>query len=323
VKAWARVFVCCALLALVGEATAQTWPNRPLKLVVPTGAGSATDVMARLLAEGISSGLGQPVVVENMPAASGVVAHQAVARAEPDGHTLLFTNTSGMAVNLVSFKQLPYDPTRDFLPVAMVCSLGPQMLSINAEVPAQTIQEFLSYARTNRGKLSMGFDNTAGAAAFAAKLFNRRADLGLVEVPYRAGPQAAQDAASGVTQVLMSSIAAANALVQAGKLRRLAVTSTSRFPGLPDLPSMKEHVPGVVMNGWFAVVAPAATPAFVIERVNRQIDLFLKGDEIKQKLLSFGLATEGAGTPETTAKYIRDEQNAWRALAKELDIQPQ
>ena len=322
-KAWARVFACCALLALAGEAAAQTWPNRPLKLVVPTGAGSATDVMARLLAEGISSGLGQPVVVENMPAASGVVAHQAVARAEPDGHTLLFTNTSGMAVNLISFKQLPYDPTRDFLPVAMVCSLGPQMLSVNAEVPAQTIQEFLSYARANRGKLSMGFDNTAGAAAFAAKLFNRRADLGLVEVPYRAGPQAAQDAASGVTQVLMSSIAAANALVQAGKLRRLAVTSTSRFPSLPDLPSMKEHVPGVVMNGWFAVVAPAATPVVVIERVNRQIELFLKGDEIKQRLLSFGLATEGAGTPETTAKYIRDEQNAWRALAKELDIQPQ
>ena len=251
------------------------------------------------------------------------MAHQAVARAEPDGHTLLFTNTSGMAVNLVSFKQLPYDPTRDFLPVAMVCSLGPQMLSVNAEVPAQIIQEFLSYARANRGKLSMGFDNTAGAAAFAAKLFNRRADLGLVEVPYRAGPQAAQDAASGVTQVLMSSIAAANALVQAGKLRRLAVTSTSRFPSLPDLPSMKEHVPGVVMNGWFAVVAPATTPVVVIERVNRQIELFLKGDEIKQRLLSFGLATEGAGTPETTAKYIRDEQNAWRALAKELDIQPQ
>jgi tripartite-type tricarboxylate transporter receptor subunit TctC len=323
VKAWARVFACCALLALAGEAAAQTWPNRPLKLVVPTGAGSATDVMARLLAGGISSGLGQPVVVENMPAASGVVAHQTVARAEPDGHTLLFTNTSGMAVNLVSFKQLPYDPTRDFLPVAMVCSLGPQMLSVNAEVPAQTIQEFLSYARATRGKLSMGFDNTAGAAAFAAKLFNRRADLGLVEVPYRAGPQAAQDAASGVTQVLMSSIAAANALVQAGKLRRLAVTSASRFPSLPDLPSMKEHVPGVVMNGWFAVVAPATTPVVVIERVNRQIELFLKGDEIKQRLLSFGLATEGAGTPETTAKYIRDEQNAWRALAKELDIQPQ
>ena len=263
-KAWARVFVCCALLALVSEAAAQTWPNRPLKLVVRTGAGSATDVMARLLAEGISSGLGQPVVVENMPAASGVVAHQAVARAEPDGHTLLFTNTSGMAVNLVSFKQLAYDPTRDFLPVAMVCSLGPQMLSVNAEVPAQTIQEFLSYARANRGKLSMGFDNTAGAAAFAAKLFNRRADLALWRC-LPAGPQAAQDAASGVTQVLMSSIAAANALVQAGKLRRLAVTSASRFPSLPDLPSMKEHVSGVVMNGWFAVVAPAATHVFVIE----------------------------------------------------------
>src|SRR5205085_2914131 len=153
--------LCCVwFLVLFGEAAAQTWPTRPVKLVVPTGAGSATDVMARLLAEGISGGLGQPVVVENMPAASGVVAHQAVARSEPDGYTLLFTNTSGMAINLVSFKQLSYDPTRDFLPVAMVCSLGPQMLSVNAEIPAQTIEDFLAYARANRGKLSLGFDNT-------------------------------------------------------------------------------------------------------------------------------------------------------------------
>ena len=127
-RKFAGVFVSCALLALAGDAFAQSWPSRPIKLIVPTGAGSATDVMARLLAEGISNGVGQPVVVENMPAASGVVAHQTVARAEADGHTLLFTNTSGMAINLISFKQLPYDPTRDFIAVAMVCSLGPQML---------------------------------------------------------------------------------------------------------------------------------------------------------------------------------------------------
>ena len=322
-RKFAGVFVGCALLALAGDAFAQSWPSRPIKLIVPTGAGSATDVMARLLAEGISNGVGQPFVVENMPAASGVVAHQTVARAEADGHTLLFTNTSGMAINLISFKQLPYDPVRDFIAVAMVCSLGPQMLSVNADLPVQSVQDFLSYARANRGKLSMGFDNTAGAAAFAAKLFNRRADIGLVEVPYRAGPQATQDAASGITQVLMSSIAAANALVQAGKLRRLAVTSASRFPTLPDLPSLSELVPGVVMNGWFAVVAPAATPAPIVEKLNREIGVFLQGEAIQKRLLSFGLATEGAGTPDSTAKYIRDEQSAWRGLAKELDIQPQ
>jgi tripartite-type tricarboxylate transporter receptor subunit TctC len=197
------------------------------------------------------------------------------------------------------------------------------MLSVNAGLPLQSVQELLTYARSNRGKLSIGFDNTAGAAAFAAKLFNRRADLGLVEVPYRSGPQASQDAASGITQVLMSSIAAANALVQAGKLRPLAVTSASRFPALPNLPSLSELLPGVVMNGWFAVVAPISTPEPIIAKLNGAIGDYLRGAEIQQKLFSFGLATEGAGTPATTASFIRREQESWRALATELDIQPQ
>ena len=322
-RAIAQLVFYCALLMLPGEAVAQTWPSHPLKLIVPTGPGSATDVMARLLADGISGSLAQPVVVENMPAASGILAHQAVARAAPDGYTLLFTNTSGMAINLISFKQLPYDPTRDFAAVAMVCNLGPQMLSVNIALPVQSVQDLLAYGRPNKGKLSIGFDNTAGAAAFAAKLFNRRADIGLVEVPYRSAAQATQDAASGVTQVLMSSIAAANALVQAGKLRRLAVTSAARFPALPDLPSLSESIPGVVMNGWFAVVAPASTPPQIVATLNRAISDYLQGAEIQQKLLSFGLATEGAGTPATTANFIRNEQDTWRALASELDIQPQ
>jgi tripartite-type tricarboxylate transporter receptor subunit TctC len=197
------------------------------------------------------------------------------------------------------------------------------MLSVNTALPVQSVQELLAYARSNKGKLSIGFDNTAGAAAFAAKLFNRRADIGLVEVPYRSAAQATQDAASGVTQVLMSSIAAANALVEAGKLRRLAVTSAARFLALPDLPSLNETVPGVVMNGWFAVVAPASTPPQIIAMLNRAIGDYLRGAEIQQKLLSFGLATEGAGTPTTTASFIRSEQDTWRALATELDIQPQ
>src|SRR5712691_7822292 len=127
-----RVLLCCAFLGFAAESSAQTWPNRPLKLIVPTGPGAATDIMARLLADGVSQKLGKPVVVENMPGASGIVAHQSVARAEPDGYTLLFTNTSGMAINLISFKQLPYDPSHNFTPVALVCSLGPQMLSVNA-----------------------------------------------------------------------------------------------------------------------------------------------------------------------------------------------
>jgi tripartite-type tricarboxylate transporter receptor subunit TctC len=310
-------------LLLPERALAQGWPNRPIKLVVPTGPGAATDVMARLLSDGISRGLGQPVVVENQAGASGILAHQTVARAAPDGYTFLFTNTSGMIFNKIQFKQLPYDPLRDFTPVASVCSQGPQMVSVNVDVPAKSVPELITYAKANRGKLSIAFDVTAGAAGVATRLFNKRADLGLTEVPYRSAAQMAQDAASGVNPVLMSSIAAANAVVQAGKVRPLAITSAMRFPGLPDLPALNETLPGVVVDGWFGVVAPAGTPAEIVARVNREIGEFLKSPEIQQRLISFGLATNGSGTPESTGQLIREMQTHWQALARELDIQPQ
>ena len=322
-----RTLLCCLLLTLAAsadaQAQAQTWPNRPIKLVVPTGPGAATDVMARLLADGVSRGLGQTVVVENLPGASGILAHQTVVRAAADGYTFLFTNTSGMAINLISFKQLPYDPLRDFTPVASVCSQGPQMVSVNSNVPAHTVPELIVYAKANRGKLSIAFDVTAGAAVVAARLFNRRADLGMIEVPYRSAAQMAQDAASGVNPVLMSSIAAANAVVQAGKVRPLAVTSAARFPGLPDLPALNETLPGVVVDGWFGVVAPAGTPPDIVARVNREIGEFLRRPEIQQRLISFGLATSGAGTPEGAGQIIREMQQYWRELGRELGIERQ
>jgi tripartite-type tricarboxylate transporter receptor subunit TctC len=280
-------------------------------------------VMARLLADGVSRTLGQTMFVENVPGASGILAHETAARAAPDGYTLLFTNTSGMAINRISFKKLPYDPTRDFIAVALVCSLGPQMLSVNEALPVTTTSELIAYAKANPGKLSIAFDNTAGAAAFGAKLFNKRAGTGLVEVPYRSSGQMIQDVSSGLDQVMMSSIVAANPGVQAGKIRRLAITSERRFPSLPDLPSLSETVPGVVMNGFFAIVAPAGTPADVVARLNRAIANFLAGAEIQQRLLALGLATDGGGTPENTTEAIRKEQAQWQALGEELQVEPQ
>ena len=197
------------------------------------------------------------------------------------------------------------------------------MLSVNAELPIRTLPELMAYARANRGKLSMAYDTTAGAAAYAAKLFNKRADLDLVEVSYRSAAQMIQDVASGVNQVMMSSVAAAQSMVDAGKVRRVAITSTTRFRGLPDLPAINETLPGVVVDGFFAVVAPAGTPPDIVARLNREIGEYLKGSEIQQRLISFGLATEGAGTPDSTAQFIREEQGHWRAVAKELNVQPQ
>jgi len=315
--------IFCLVCVLAVDVNAQSWPNRPLKLIVPTGPGAATDVMARMLADGVSRNLDQSMVVENMPGASGIVAHQTVARAAPDGYTFLFTNTSGMAINLISFKQLPYDPTKDFTAVAMVCNQGPQMISVNADLPVKTLSDLIAYAKANRGKLSIAFDTTAGAAAFAAKLFNRRADLGLVEVPYRSAAQMTQDVASGVNQVMISSVAAAQSVVDAGTVRPIAITSKTRFRGLPDLPAVSETLPGIAIDGFFGIVAPAGTPADIVARLNREIAEYLKGPEIQQRLISFGLATEGAGTPESTAQFVRKEQDRWRALAQELGVEPQ
>src|SRR6516162_7246723 len=175
-KRLVRIAFCCMAIAMASAANAETWPSRPVKLIVPTGPGAATDIMARLIAESVSRTLGRPMFVENMPGASGILAHETAARAAPDGYTLLFTNTSGMAINLISFKRLPYDPTRDFAAVALACSLGPQMLSVNADLPVWSVSELIAHAKANRAKLSIESDNTAGAAAFAARLLNKRAD---------------------------------------------------------------------------------------------------------------------------------------------------
>jgi tripartite-type tricarboxylate transporter receptor subunit TctC len=205
----------------------------------------------------------------------------------------------------------------------MVCNLGPQMLSVNIAVPVTSLGEFIAYAHANRDRLSLAYDTTAGAAAFAAKLLNKRADLGLAEVPYRSAAQMGQDIASGVTQAMMSSIAAANPFIQAGRIRRIAITSGVRFPGLPDLPSVSETLPGVVMDGFFAIVAPAGTSPSIIARMNREIGKFLEGPDIQERLLAFGLSTGGAGTPQSTGEYIRREQAQWREFAKELGVEAQ
>jgi len=322
-KQASRLLLCALLLASAGAAHAQSWPTHPVKLIVPTGPGAATDVMARLMADSVSRALGQPVIVENLPGASGLLAHGAASKAAPDGYTFLFTNTSGLATNPVTFKTLPYDPTKDFTPVAMICDFGPQMLSVNVEVPVHSVPELIAYAKANPGKLSYAVDVTAGAAPIAARLFNKRGNLGMVAVPYRSAAQMAQDVASGTVPVLISSMAAANGMVQAGKIRRLALSSTKRFAPYPDLPTISETVPGVTMDGWFVVVAPTGTNAEIVSRMNREVGEFLKGDLIQKRLIAYGLGTSGAGTPASTGEFIRAEQVKWKQLAEELKIEKQ
>ena len=315
--------IAALLLASATVAQAQTWPDRPIKLIVPTGPGAATDVMARLMADDVGRRLGQTMVVENRAGASGIPAHQAAATADPDGYTFLFSNTSGLASNPVSFKKLPYDPAADFAAVAMVVNLGPQMFSVHKAVPVKNMPELLAYARANPGKVSYAADATAGGAVFAGRLLNKKASLGMAEVPYRSAAQMVQDAATGIVPLLVSSIAVAAPFHQTGDLRPVAVMSSKRFPTMPDVQAVNETLPGVQIDGWFVVVAPKGTPAPIIQKVNAAVGEFLRGPEIQKRLNDIGLATGGADTPEGTAALIKKEQAAWRELAKELDIQAQ
>jgi tripartite-type tricarboxylate transporter receptor subunit TctC len=317
------LLVALLLVSAPAQPQGQSWPSRPMKLIVPQGPGSGTDVIARLIADGVSPKLGQPVIVENLPAASGILAHQTVARAAPDGATFLFTAVSGLAINPVTMKSLPYDPARDYTAVALVVDFAPQMLSVNAELPVKSVPEFLSYAKANAGKLSYAVDVSVTAAAFSGRLLNKRAGLDMVEVPYRSPAQMAADVGSGRIPVTVSSLAASGAMIQAGKIRPLGWFGSKRFSYLPDIPTVSETIPGLVVDAWFVIVAPAGTPAEAVNRMNQEINAYLKGGDIGARFSKVGLGVSGAGTPESTDAYIRSEQEKWRALAKELNIEPQ
>jgi tripartite-type tricarboxylate transporter receptor subunit TctC len=314
----------CLVATLVASNTlAQEWPSRPIKLVVPSGPGLGADILARLLSERMSQRLGQPMVVENLAGAAGMIGGQAVARAAPDGYTFYFGLAGALSSNLVLFKSVPYDPIRDFTPVGMVSESGPFVISVNAEAPYKSLADVIAYAKANPGKLSYGIDASSGYQAVVGKLLAKRAGVELLAVPYRATAQVMQDTASGVNPMMISAVAAVQGFAQSGKVRRIAITSAQRFPGLEDVPAVAETLPGFRVDGWLAVVAPAGTPDPIVTRLNREIDAFVKEPAIQQRLLSLGFATKSAGTPESIKAFMKSEIDAWKTMAAELNIEPQ
>ena len=219
------------------QTAVQNWPTRPIRLIVPTGPGLGTDIMARLLADGVSRTLGQQIYVENVPGASGITGAQQAARATPDGYTLFFANASTFTSNMFMLKSIPYDPMRDFTAVAMVSNQGPVVVSVYPELPVKTLPELIAYGKAQPGKLSYAVDATSGLGVVVGRLLNKRGGIGMVEVPYRTTAQMMQDTSVGTTQVMISSFAAVDAFARAGKVRRIALSSAKRFPGLDDLPT--------------------------------------------------------------------------------------
>jgi tripartite-type tricarboxylate transporter receptor subunit TctC len=319
-----RALLAASLLCTMGgPVAAQSWPSRPVKVIVAAGPGLAMDIAARLMSQSLSQALGQQMFVENLPGNSGMIGAQAAARAAPDGHTIYFAVASTLASNQFLFKTVPYDPEKDFVPVAIYSDSGPAALSVNPDLPVKTLPELIALAKAQPGKLSYGVDPSSGYSLIVGQLFLKRAGVDIVEIPYKSTPQMLQEAATGTTQMTISSLGAVRAYANQGRLRTIAITSNKRFPGLDDLPTVTETLGNFHVDGWMAVVAPAGTPVEIVQRLNSEIYRHLTDEEIKKRLLSLAVAPSRPRTPAETAEFIRTERSHWRAIAEELKIQPQ
>ena len=302
-----------ALPALSRFAWAQTYPTRPVRLVVTTPAGGSPDIIARLIGQWISERLGQPIVVDNRSGASGNIGTEIVVRAPPDGYTLLMA-LSLNAINASLYDNLPFNFIRDTAPVASIASI-PLVMEVNPSVPAKTVPEFIAYAKANPGKLTMASSGVGTPLHVSGELFKMMAGVDMVHVPYRGEALALPDLISGQVQVLFGVMPASLGYIRAGKLRALAVTTAKRQEALPDVPTVGEFLPGFEARGWYGVVVPKATPTEIVEKLNKEINAALADPNMKKRLTDLGAAVF-AGSPADFGKFIADETEKWAKVIK-------
>ncbi len=312
-------FLVLVAIVVVSNAHAQTYPARAVKLLVPFPAGSATDQIARVVSQQLQEALGQPFVVENKPGAQGSIAAAEVARAAPDGYTLMVATNTPLAANPSLFKKLSYDPVRDFAPVARLGTIS-FMIMVRPDFPAKNLKEFLSYSRNNPGKLSAGY-GSAGSQVSQAML-RSMGKLDFIDVPYKGLPQAITDVLGGSVSFTFADLANALAQIKGGKLRGIAVTSQKRSALAPEVPAIAEELPGYELIAWFALVAPASTPAPVVTRLHEVTVKSLAKPEVKARFDALGTDVAPLN-PEQLGGFIRSEIDKWAKMAKAAGIQPE
>ncbi len=322
-----RRFATLALFALglaLGQFTpAQAqYPNRPVTIVVPLAAGSGMDVLVRLYADKLSQSLGKPVVVENRPGASLMLAANFVAQSPPDGYTLLVSTSSAMAINLALFKQVTYDPDRDFIPVSLYVK-SPFILVVNPDVPAKSIPELIKYLKDNQGKLSYSSPGAGVAQHLSMEYMKNQFGLEITHVPYRSTPQSIQDIAAGHIPLGWAEAGASLPLIKDGKLRALAVSSTTRLPLLPDVPPLAEAAPapGFEAVSWHMLLAPAKTPREIVDRLHDEMKRIMADPDLRKKIETIGLIPIDTPSIDDTRAYRRAEQEKWGALVKKLGLE--
>jgi tripartite-type tricarboxylate transporter receptor subunit TctC len=285
-------------------AWAQAYPTRPVRIIAATAPGGLPDILARLIGPWLSERLGQQFVIENRPGGGGNIGTEAVVRASPDGYTLLMAGTFN-AINATLYDKLNFNFIRDIAPVAGIMRV-PEVMVINPSVPAKTVPEFIAYAKANPGKISMGSGGIGTPGHVDGELFKMMAGVDLVHVPYRGGGPVMTDLLGGQVQVLFGSTSLTIEQIRAGKLRALAVTTATRWEGLPDLPTVSEFLPGYEASAWSGVGAPRNTPAKIIDTLNKEINAALANPKMKARIADLG-GTVLTGSPTDFGKFIADD----------------
>jgi len=301
--------------------SAQDYPTRPVTIIVPTGPGGGTDIIARLIGAQLAQQLGQAFVIDNRPGAGLLVGTTAAAKAEPDGYTLLLGLNGSMAVNPSLFSKLPYDPIRDFTPLAMLADY-PFVVVVNKELPVTSIADLIELAKLKPGELNYGSAGNGTGQHLSTELFKMMTGTNLAHVPYRSAQAVYSDVISGRVPVFFDNISGALALVQSDKVRAIGVTTQARSPVLPDVPTVAETVPGFELASWHAVFAPASTPQSVVARLNADIAKVLTTPDVKEKLAVLGVAVT-ASTPEELAALVKSGLATRSELIRAANIQPE
>jgi tripartite-type tricarboxylate transporter receptor subunit TctC len=294
-------------------AFAQAYPSRPVRVIVPIAAAGAADITARLIGQWLSERLGQQFVIDNRPGGGGNIGTEAVVRAPADGYTLLLVGGLN-AVNATFYDKLKYNFIRDIAPVASIIRT-PFVMAVNATVPAKTVPEFIAYAKISPGKINYASAGSGTSTHLTGELFKMMAGVDLVHVPYRGGGPALNDLLAGQVQVMFPTTVSSIGYIRAGRLRALAVTAATRSEALPDIPTVGEFVPGYEASNWYGVGAPKATPAEIVEKLNKEINAGLADPNMKARLVDLG-GTVLAGSPTDFGKLIAEETEKWGKVVK-------
>ena len=316
-----RMMLLAVLFVLGLSAEAQTYPTRTVRIVVPATPGGAIDLIARSLAEKMTQSLGQPVVVENKPGASNNLGTDFVAKSPPDGYTLVII-ASSHATNKYLFKQMPFDPVKDFEPVVYT-HVVPLLLAVNPSVPAKNVSELTAWIKANPDKAVYASSGPGSSLHMAAELFMNMTGTKMHHVPYKGSSAAHPDLLAGRTAMIFDTITAVQGHVKSGTLRGIAVTTAKRSSAMPDLPTIAESgLPGYDASTWGGILAPAGTPKDVVAKLNSTINAALKMDDVRSRLMGAGIEIQG-GTPEQFAAVIRNEIDKWGRVTKAAGIQPE